>query len=689
MRKIVTFLLPLCLYGTVAAQELPDSTDIFYYHLNLESAVITGLTGETRVRETPAPVSLITPTELRSRTATNLIGAVAREPGLAEITTGGGISKPVIRGLGYNRVVVVHDGIRQEGQQWGDEHGIEIDGAGVYAVEIVKGPASLMYGSDALAGVIVFQPAPILPDGTVAGAISTGFQSNNGLLEYSLNCTGQQKGVVWDARFTDRYAHAWHNRADGTVPNSGFRERSASAMAGLHRNWGWSHLRLSWFHLTPGIIEGERDPQTGRLEEGATGYRPGLPFQQVRHAKAVLDNSIYLPAGKVRLTLGWQLNRREEYEESPDAYGLCFNQNTLNYDFKYLSDSRNGWKYTAGLGGMYQVSDNLGDEFLIPAYRLLDAGFFATLSWAAGPWNFSGGIRGDLRSLHSLPLEEDGVPRFTEFRRLFTGLTGSIGAVLSLGERWQLRANLSRGFRAPNLAELGSNGEHEGTFRYELGDKDLQPEYSLQGDLGLGYEGTFLSARLALFANRIRNYIFLARTADGETPIYSYRPGNAGLRGLEAELDWHPVHRLHLGGSFSYVFGQLEGGGPLPMIPAPRLQLEGKYEFTHGGKILDNSFIAVSLDWNFRQDRIYSTGGTETPTPAYALLSLSAGTDITVRGKRIVSLLLCLENITDTVYQNHLSRLKYADINPLTGRQGISGMGRNVCLKILVPFGKQ
>ncbi|MCR4860150.1 MAG: TonB-dependent receptor [Bacteroidales bacterium] len=689
MRKIIPLLLPLCLCATAAAQQVPDSTDIFYHHLNLDAVVITGLTGETRLRETPAPVTLVPLTELRTRAATNIIDALAHEPGVAQITTGGGISKPVIRGLGYNRVVVVHDGIRQEGQQWGDEHGVEIDGAGVHSVEILKGPASLMYGSDALAGVLVFNPAPIPADGTLAGSFASGFQTNNGLLDYSLDLTGNRKGLVWDARFTDRYAHAYRNALDGVVPNSGFRERAASGMFGLNRAWGYTRLRLSRYHLTPGIVEGERDPQSGELEEGPGGYRPGLPFQQVLHTKAVLDNAFYLPAGKLHAVLGWQQNRREEYEESPDEYGLCFRLNTLNYDIKYLAEEVSGWKYSLGLGGMYQRSDNLGEEFLIPAYRLFDAGLFATVTRRMGPWIVSGGLRADLRLLHSLPQEEDGALRFQEFSRRFGGWTGSLGAVRPLGDGFHLRANLSRGFRAPNLAELGSNGEHEGTFRYETGNAGLEPEYSLQGDLGLDYENRHFSARLALFANRIRNYIFLARIAGDEMPVYGYQAGNARLHGLEAGLDWHPVHSLHLGGTFSWVAGRLDSGDWLPWMPAPRLILDGKYEFSHGGTLLNNSFIALSLDWNFRQEHIYTAGGTETPTPAYALLNLSAGMDLVIRGRQRASLCVILENLTDAVWQSHLSRLKYAPVNPVTGRQGISGMGRNLVVKLQIPFGQR
>ena len=646
------------------AQEIPDSTDIFYGHLQLNAVVVTGLTGEIHLKEVSAPISVIQPVDLQARASSNIISAIAREPGVSEITTGGAISKPVIRGLGYNRVVVINDGIRQEGQQWGDEHGIEVDGAGVHSVEILKGPASLMYGSDAMAGVILFNAAPVAPLNTVQGSISSEYQSNSGLFAYSLNAAGNQQGLVWDVRFSDKYAHAYRNKVNGWVLNSGFQERAASGMIGLNRNWGYSRLKFSYYHLMPGIIEGE--------EEGSIGYRPDTPFQHVYHYKAVLDNTFRIGDGRLKLLVGWQQNRRQEYEESAEEYGLYFLLNTLNYDIKYQRES-NSWKCAVGLNGMGQISENKGDEYLIPDYRLFDAGLFATASRTLGPWVLSGGLRGDIRLLHSLPLEE----RFDDFTRRFSGITGSLGAVRSFGENVHLRMNLSRGFRAPNLSELSSNGEHEGTLRYEIGNKDLKPEYSLQGDLGLDFSSKYISGQFALFANRIDNYIFLTRTADGNPPVYSYTSGNARLFGGEARLDFHPIHSLHLGGTFSYVNGKQIGGSWLPMIPAPRLVTECKYEFSHGGKLFNNAFVAIELDWNARQDHFYGVDGTESATPSYTLLNMSAGTDLVIKGKTRATLVVLADNLTDCAWQSHLSRLKEI---------GIYNMGRNITVKLLIPI---
>ena len=665
MKKTIILLSSLCVCAAVNAQEHTDSTDIFHKHLHLDAVVVTGLTGEVHLREVPAPISVIQPADLQSRASTNIIAAIAREPGVSQITTGGAISKPVIRGLGYNRVVVVNDGIRQEGQQWGDEHGIEVDGASVHSVEILKGPASLMYGSDAMAGVLIFNPAPVAAPGTVRGNISAEYQSNNGLVTYSLNAGGNHKGFVWDARFSDKYAHAYRNKANGWVPNSGFRERAASAMLGLNKNWGFSRLKFSYYHLTPGIIE----------EEGAgnIGYMPGLPFQHVYHYKAVLDNTFRLGDGRLKALVGWQQNQRQEYEESASEYGLYFLLNTLNYDIKYQRESTGGWKYAFGVNGMLQSSQNKGEEYLIPDYRLFDAGVFATASRELGAWVLSGGLRADVRLLHSLPLEA----RFTDFSRTFPGISASIGAVRTIGRDVHLRLNLSRGFRAPNLSELASNGEHEGTLRYEVGNQNLKPEYSWQGDIGLDFSSKYVSGQLAIFANRINNYIFLSKTAEGNPPVFTYTSGNARLFGGEAQLDIHPIHSLHLGTTFSYVNGKQIGGTWLPMIPAPRLLSEIKYEFSHGGKLFNNAFLALEVDWNARQDHFYAVDDTETATPAYTLLNLSAGTDLVIAGKKRASIYLLADNLLDTVWQSHLSRLKEA---------GIYNMGRNITVKVLIPI---
>ena len=667
MKRKVGILSLLLLLGVSAAGQEPDSTDVFFQHLQINETVVTGLAGDAKLKEMPSPVSVIRPADLKSRSGGNIINTIASEPGMSEITTGGGISKPVIRGMGYNRVVVVSDGIRQEGQQWGDEHGIEIDGAAVHSVEILKGPASLMYGSDALAGILIFHPQPIRGPGEFGGSVSTEYQTNSGLLGYSLSADGNINGWLLGGRFSDKYAHAYSNALNGPVANSGYRERAASALLGKNGSWGYSRLRFTYFHLTPGMIEGEGENY---------GYTPGLPFQQVRHYKLVSDNTIHIGPGNLKIILGWQQNRRQEFEESADEPGLDFSLNTINYDIRYQNTFGKNWKTAFGVAGMAQKSSNLGDEYLIPAYGLIDAGVFATASKPFGAWTVSGGIRADIRWLRSEALEG----RFQEFSRTFPGVSASLGAVRPFGRHFTFRVNVARGFRAPNLAELGSNGEHEGTFRYEVGNKDLAPEYSLQGDLGLDFSSNYVSVQSALFVSRIYNYIFAARNGEvsGEgLPVYSFRSGLANMGGGEIGIDVHPIHQLHLSSAFSCVFAKEADGDYLPLIPAPRLFSEIKWELSHEGRLLNNAYIAVNLDWNMAQNRFYAAGGTETATPAYLLLGASAGTDLVIKGKTRLSLYIIASNLTDQAYMPHLSRLKYA---------GIANMGRNIAFKAVVPF---
>ena len=718
MKKRHLILPLLCICTTMVAQNkdthnhAEDSTDIFFRHLNLNEVTVTGVTGDTKLKHATVPVSIIAPQLLRSKAATNIIDAISHQPGISQLTTGGSISKPIIRGLGYNRVVVMSEGVRQEGQQWGDEHGVEVDGSSINSVEILKGPASLMYGSDAMAGVVILHPQATLPEGEMKANVSTEYQTNNGLFAYNLSMAGNQKGFVWNARFSDKMAHAYKNKYDGYVPGSQFRERAGRLMLGVNKSWG--HSRLTWtsYHLTPGIVEGERDPETGELvcnTDNVKTYSKALPFQEVKHYKLVWDNSLNLSTGYLKAIIGYQQNRRKEYEESEDEYELFFKLHTLTYDLRYVTNQWNGWKLSTGIGGMYQKSGNEGEEYLIPDYRLFDFGIYATATKSLGDrWTLNGGVRYDHRRMHGDELIEDGDLRFTDFSRHFNGLTGSIGAVCNINEHFNLRLNVARGFRTPNMSELASNGVHEGSIRYELGNQQLKAEYSLQADLGLDFTSRYVSAQLALFANRIDNYIFTHRLPEEIEEgylTYAYTQGDARLLGFEAGADFHPVHSVHFSNTFSFVDAQQMHASSdtkyLPFTPAPRWTSELKWELFHHShstvnhhhnansihrSLLNNLYIAAGLECYLKQSHIYSADDTETTTPGYALLSLSAGTDINVNGKKIAEFYITADNLLNKAYQSHLNRLKYADVNSVTGRRGVFNMGRNVTFKVVIPI---
>jgi iron complex outermembrane receptor protein len=428
-----------------------------------------------------------------------------------------------------------------------------------------------------------------------------------------------------------------------------------------------------------------------------TSYKKSLPFQQVKHYKAVWDNSLNLPSGYLKAIIGYQQNRRQEFEESEDEYELYLKLHTLTYDLRYVTNERDGWKFSTGIGGMYQKSGNEGEECLIPDYRLFDFGVYATATKAIGErWTLNGGVRYDHRRLSEA------------LSRHFNGLTGSVGAVCNISDHFNLRLNLARGFRTPNMSELASDGVHEGSIRYELGNQQLKAEYSLQADLGLDFTSRYVSAQVALFANRIDNYIFthrLDQVIEEGYLTYAYTQGDARLLGFEAGVDFHPIHSVHFSNTFSYVDARQMNASAdtkyLPFTPAPHWASELKWELSHHShgtvhhhhttdaahrSLLNNLYLAAGLDCYLKQTHIYSADDTETPTPAYALVSLSAGTDIQVKRRKVAELYVTADNLLNRAYQNHLNRLKYADENVVTGRRGVYNMGRNITFKVVVPI---
>ena len=676
------------------AQEIHQHSDCLEDSINpmkeaiLSEVTVQGIAGVQRLKDAASPFMVVSPKQLHNTIGTNLVDAVGHLPGLSQISTGAGISKPVIRGLGYNRVVVVDQGIRQEGQQWGDEHGLEVDEEGVHSVEVLKGPASLMYGSDAIAGVMILHPEHPLEEGTMQVKVGSQYQTNNGLYDYRVGFAGNTKGFVWNWHFLDKAAHCYKNKVDGYVPGSFFKEQDIQGMLGINRGWGHSWLRFSRVSFTPGITEGEL---VGTDFDGKS-YGIVSPFQKVLHYKAISDNAWYFGDGTLKAVIGYQQNYRREFEEE-ETPELAMRLHTVNYDIKYLHSLPHDWKFATGIGGMWQRNVNQGEEYLIPDHHLFDFGVFATAEWQYQKWHFSGGARFDNRHLKTTSLTEEGVLRFEALSKNFTGITGSLGVVWNVTDRINLRLNAARGFRAPTVSELSSNGVHEGSIQYEIGNPELKAEKSTQLDLGFDYTSHYVSLQASLFTNWINDYIFLARLpyeTDGYR-TYQYREGDARLMGGEVSVDVHPINPLHFENAFSYVRGiqldQPDEAKNLPMMPAPKWTSDIRYEFPNFAKNhCRRTFLAFGMEYNFRQNKFYAVDNTETATPSYALFNLSAGMDLHIFGHNCIELTFSCQNLFDKAYQPHLSRLKYVDTGSLTGKQGISAMGRNFCFKVSVPI---
>lgn len=716
----------------------------------LGTVLVTGVSASTEKRRNPVPTAVVGPNELRRRTANNIIDAIAHTPGVSQVTTGAAIAKPVIRGLSGNRVVTLNNGMRQEGQQWGDEHGIEIDEYSVDRAEIVKGPGSIMYGSDAMAGVINFISPDPVEEGKISGSYSGNYQSNNNLIANSLMNAGNLNGFNWQTRLSQKAAGNYRNRYDGRVYNSGFNELNLNGYVGVNKSWGYSHLNFSSFNQNLGLIEGERDAEGNFLKlaeidgedqevtvtpDDLQGYSLSDPRQKVNHLRFASQNNFILGGSRLTLNLDWQRNLRQEFghdhgadeeesehegeeHEEPDheEASLIFDLQTIGYDLKYFLPEKAGWNTTFGLGGMQQVNQNRGEEFLIPEYRLADVGVFGFTRKDFSNLHLSGGLRYDRRFINSeaLYLTDHNAPttnpaeidqtKFIAFKRNFSNISGSAGATVDFSEKLSGKLNIARGFRAPNISELASNGRHEGTIRYEVGNPNLKPETSFQADAGLSLDTDHLTLDINGFNNNIQRYIFaekLRSVAGGDSisdpadpaATFKYVQGNARLYGFEIGMDIHPhpLDWLHFENTFSLVRGiqkdQPDSTRHLPFIPAPRLQSEVRLNFKTGSNLLRNWFTRLEVEHNFRQNRFYAAYGTETATPAYTLLNFGAGFDVpNGRKQTLLSVYLAVNNIFDVAYQNHLSRLKYTAVNEATGRPGVYNMGRNISLKVIVPL---
>ncbi|HTS43811.1 MAG TPA: TonB-dependent receptor [Puia sp.] len=711
-----------------------------------ESAVVvTGLSKATQIKRSPVPIVAVSHDYITTNLSTNIIDAIAKVPGVNALTTGPNVSKPFIRGLGYNRILTLYDGIRQEGQQWGDEHGIEVDQYGIEKIEVIKGPASLTYGSDALAGVVNLIPTQPAPEGKLIADLVTEYQTNNGLYGGSAMVGATKNGIEMIGRFSHKRASNYQDPIDGRVYNTAFDETDGSLSLGLHRTWGYSHINLSLFDDLQEIPDGSRDSATRQFTKQITEidtFRPIVTpqelksytitplHQHVQHYRAYMNNNFVLGEGRLGVNIGFQRSVRREFSHPESPYqevpGLYLELNTLSYDLKYFFPEFNGWNFTAGINGMYQDNQvTKGTDFVIPSYTQFDIGPFAMVKKSFGKLDLSGGLRFDSRSFRNSELytKPDPVTGFTtpvygadtvgadkpfsNYSHTFSGISGSLGMTYNFTEKLSLKANLARGFRAPNIAEISSNGVHPGTNIYQIGNTDFRPEFSLQEDIGMAFTSKYVEIELSIFNNNISNYIFNQRLLSvngGDSVIvrnnqtYKFQQGKAQLYGGEVSVDIHPVRALHFENSLSAVYGLNKGVDPrlksdsnkyLSLIPPLHGISELRYNFDIKQAQIVNAFVKVQLAYYARQDRVYLTDNTETPTPGYTLFNAGIGAGIANgKGKTIFNLYIMGNNLFNVAYQDHLSRLKYFEFysSSPNGHLGIYNMGRNIQFKLDVPL---
>jgi iron complex outermembrane receptor protein len=597
--------------------------------------------------------------------------ALAKIPGVYNAALGNGISKPVIRGMQGMRVVTLLNGLRLEGQQWGGDHGIGITSLGVSAVEVIKGPASLLYGADALGGVVYLVDAPYAP----SNARSVEFQSEG----FSNTLGGRAQLIYKESyhKFRWFFASTYANHADFQLPSGKFAKNSRFNELGAKVNMSYTgkrslySLRYTVSHSVVGIPGHTHDsiatPMTFQVAERARTYE--LPAQFFQNHLIQATANFYRDKSDVLLMFGTTMNRLIEFDEKvtiPSLSMFLLNHLAqLRWQLKWNKRT----KLTTGLQAMTQNNTNAvnASDTLIPNAQSVDVGTYLNVNYENKKWNFQAGIRYDLRAIFGIDLPLQG-------KLSFNGLNGSVGAVRN-SDKVVWRTSLSTGFRAPHLTELFSNGYHHGALRYEVGDAALVPEKASQLDVTLEWNQAHGALVFNPFVSYIRDYIYLEPMGmlfDG-IPGYRYVQNNEVLfSGVDLSYHVHPhfAHGLHWEVSLSYLHVSALGDSSVSMIPQPRMQNVLRYEFDLKNFIRLKEVNVQSTVMGPQNNVAYL----ETSSKCYHVLDFSmvfafGKTDqFTVKGG--------CRNVLNATYIDHLSRLKNIQM-PFPGRNFFFGVGYN------------
>jgi iron complex outermembrane recepter protein len=611
----------------------------------------------------------ITNTEMKETGAQTLSEALSALPGVSQLTTGA-ISKPVIRGLYGNRILINLAGLKLEDQQWEDEHGLGLSDAGIDRVELIKGPASLMFGSDAMGGVINIVEENLPEPGTTNQNLNFKLFSNT----YGV---GLDYGYKKAAKNTFLLRSSLESHADfsdgagNRVPNTRFALYNLNLGYFVQRQRFKSDNRILASFNEFGFIADSAD-----LDESEEEPRLSRKFENAHHSVLFLMlssvNSIHLnETSEWNITLGIQSNFRQEQERSNEV-DLSLGLNTISLNSSIRKKMNTHWTWTNGLAGMLQTNTNYASRIIVPDATTAEGSAFSYVNnrQQFGGWkgNFEAGLRFDHRQIITKQTGSLNPPasEIPPFSKGFNNLNASLGESLNF-KYLLLKIDLSSGFRTGNLAELSANGLHEGTPYWYIGNPDMKVEQCLNVDISASWQKKWLSLRGSVFRNRFHNYIYLRPTGEEYYGfnIYRYEQTNATLQGFEAGLSIENAERFILSLDYSYLDAKRDDGSWLPFSPANRLLFDSKFFLPPIAPNWQNAFVSFGVNFTQEQDH---TDSVESGTPGYWLLQAGAGVSY-----RSVRFMLTCRNLTNQLYYDHLSRLKY---------YGLFDMGRNVVLNV-------
>ncbi|MBC5835569.1 TonB-dependent receptor [Flavobacterium sp. F372] len=602
--------------------------------------------------------------QIQNAGAINLSDALATNPGVSVVSTGVSIGKPVIRGLSGNRVLTYAQGIRLENQQFGEEHGLGLNANGQESVEIIKGPASLLYGSDAMGGVLYFNPEKYAANNKTELAVNQVVNSNTQGSNSSVTVKASEEKFKFLVQ-NNYTTHADYKTPNGeTVVNTRFIEKDFKIGTSFATSRYVADFRYNYNDLNLGLPEEEIEDSRFRT--------PLFPSQKIENHLLSFNQKVFFKNSKLEATAGYVFNDRKELE-SIDEIALFMKLKTFNYNVRYYLPDFGKFETIIGFQGMNQENRNFGEERLIPNAKIADIGFFGTSQYKFNKNLLQFGVRYDFRNVTIQEFGEFGTEgSFQKLDKNFESINASFGFKTEITEKITTRINVATGFRAPNLSELSSNGVHEGSNRYEIGNPNLKNEQNFQVDLNVDYNAEHFDFFANGFYNNINNYIFISPNGNtiDDNFVYDYLQNNAVLFGGETgiHLHLHEIDWLHMTSSYEIVIGQLNNNSSLPLLPANQWKNNFRANFDVS-KNIKNSFIFLQANYTFNQNNISQF---ETKTNDYLLLSSGIGTDIQMNKSKF-NLYLTATNLLNKEYVAHLSRLK-AD--------GIYNMGRNIVLGV-------
>jgi len=697
--RIIIILLMLAFGLSVHAQEKDSIKTV-----ELEVLTVTGADYKTAGKLNSAlSVDVVEKDFLSGHFTGNLIQALEHIPGIRSMDIGSGFSKPMIRGMGFNRISVTENGIKQEGQQWGNDHGLEIDAFNIERVTIRKGPASLLYGSDAMGGVIEISQVPPPFENQLWGEISFLGKSVNETLGSSVLIGIKKNNWYTKLRYSEQHFGDYRIPTDTIVyltQKIPIYERRLKNTAGFERNINsyteyradnyYSNYSISNVYQKTGFFPGAHGiPDLSRVQNDGDTRNIELPHSKVNHFKLTSRQQYAWDYFLASWDLGYQNNHREEWSLFHTHYGtqsppeknpnkeLDFSLDTYSTSMKVKTVASPQWEYTAGWDMQYQQNRIGGYSFLLPRYDRFTTGLFGLANWKPSPsLSISGGIRYDYGTIdiseYTDPYMEGNQFRSYSVERNFGDFSGSLGAVWNIRNQHLLKANIGHSFRLPGANELAANGVHHGAFRHEQGDPSLRSERGWQIDASYLYEDKALSFSISPFVNWFSNYIYLKPTGEWSVlphagQIYRYTGDEAFFAGAEASfgLDIIPCLNYSFSGDYVYTFNRDEHTA---LSFSPPASMRNTLTWKKNKRQLYAELHSIAS-----QKRVAKN---EDPTPGVNLFNLGGSMSIPI-GKTMIDVNLSLRNLLDTKYYNHLSFYRKVEIPE---------PGRNIQLLIKVPF---